>query len=240
MKLSLQKLRGNFMSLTTHPWTGTTNSFLNMCVCIYTYVCVYMCVSLSCVQIFVTPMDCSPPGFSIHGICQARLLEWVAISFSNIYIYIAFGESKTPISVNSGQFAVNLNFFPVQFCHSVSAIRQSQSKVEEGTIEREGKDLWARKLRLLWRVARTLQILSSWQLEWGVGKEKHLHFTNEVTETQKIWIISQRSQRWKVADWVLQVCTQGRLLISIYGFEIPCVILAGGRDGFLWLIWESD
>ena len=28
------------------------------------------------------PMDCSPPGSSTHGIFQARVLEWVAISFS--------------------------------------------------------------------------------------------------------------------------------------------------------------
>ena len=28
------------------------------------------------------PTDCSLPGFSIHGIFQARILEWVAISFS--------------------------------------------------------------------------------------------------------------------------------------------------------------
>ena len=28
------------------------------------------------------PMDSSLPGFSIHGILQARILEWVAISFS--------------------------------------------------------------------------------------------------------------------------------------------------------------
>ena len=28
------------------------------------------------------PMDCSPPGFSVHGIFQARILEWVAIPFS--------------------------------------------------------------------------------------------------------------------------------------------------------------
>ena len=28
------------------------------------------------------PMDWSPPGFSVHGILQARILEWVAISFS--------------------------------------------------------------------------------------------------------------------------------------------------------------
>ena len=27
------------------------------------------------------PMDYSPPGFSVHGILQARILEWVAISF---------------------------------------------------------------------------------------------------------------------------------------------------------------
>ena len=28
------------------------------------------------------PMDCSPPGSSVHGIFQARILEWVAISSS--------------------------------------------------------------------------------------------------------------------------------------------------------------
>ena len=28
------------------------------------------------------PVDCSPPGSSVHGILQARILEWVDISFS--------------------------------------------------------------------------------------------------------------------------------------------------------------
>ena len=28
------------------------------------------------------PMDCSTPGSSVHGILQARILEWVAIPFS--------------------------------------------------------------------------------------------------------------------------------------------------------------
>ena len=32
--------------------------------------------------ILCDPMDCSPPGSSAHGIPQARILEWVAISFS--------------------------------------------------------------------------------------------------------------------------------------------------------------
>ena len=29
------------------------------------------------------PIDGSPPGFPVSGILQARILEWVAISFSN-------------------------------------------------------------------------------------------------------------------------------------------------------------
>ena len=36
-------------------------------------------------QSFLTlcdPMDCNPPGSSVHEILQARLLQWVAISFS--------------------------------------------------------------------------------------------------------------------------------------------------------------
>ena len=32
------------------------------------------------------PMDCSLPGSSVHGIFQARVLEWVAIAFSGIKI----------------------------------------------------------------------------------------------------------------------------------------------------------
>ena len=38
-------------------------------------------VAQSCLTI-CDPMDCSPPGSSIHGIFQARILEWSGISFS--------------------------------------------------------------------------------------------------------------------------------------------------------------
>ena len=38
-------------------------------------------VTKSC-PILCNPMDCSPPGSSVHGISQARILEWVDISFS--------------------------------------------------------------------------------------------------------------------------------------------------------------
>ena len=32
------------------------------------------------------PVDCSLPGSSIHGIFQARVLEWGAIAFSRVYL----------------------------------------------------------------------------------------------------------------------------------------------------------
>ena len=38
------------------------------------------------------PMGCSLPGSSVHGILQARVLEWVAIAFSNNKLLM----TKTP------------------------------------------------------------------------------------------------------------------------------------------------
>ena len=46
--------------------------------------CVCMCVcsvAQSCLTLCY-PMDCSPPGSSVHGISPARIPEWVSISFS--------------------------------------------------------------------------------------------------------------------------------------------------------------
>ena len=43
--------------------------------------CVCVLVAQSCPTL-CDPLDCSPPGPSVHGILQARILEWVAIPFS--------------------------------------------------------------------------------------------------------------------------------------------------------------
>ena len=45
-------------------------------------------VTRSCLTLS-DPMDCSLPGSSVHGIFQARVLEWVVISFSNSHCTIA-------------------------------------------------------------------------------------------------------------------------------------------------------
>ena len=43
---------------------------------------VFVVQSLSCVQLFFDPIDCTPLGSSVHEISQPKTLEWVAISFS--------------------------------------------------------------------------------------------------------------------------------------------------------------
>ena len=51
----------------------------SVCVCVC--VCVCVLVAQSCLTLS-DPMDCSLQDISVHGILQARILEWVATSFS--------------------------------------------------------------------------------------------------------------------------------------------------------------
>ena len=44
-------------------------------------------VAQSCLTL-CDPVDCSLPGSSVHGIFQARVLQWVAIAFSEYNVYI--------------------------------------------------------------------------------------------------------------------------------------------------------
>ena len=44
---------------------------------------IYMCVHAQLCPTLCDPMNCSPPGSSVHGILHARILEWVVISSSN-------------------------------------------------------------------------------------------------------------------------------------------------------------
>ena len=46
-------------------------------------------------------MDCSRPGYSVHGVFQARVLEWVAISFSRRSYW---PQDRTPVSCIAGKF----------------------------------------------------------------------------------------------------------------------------------------
>ena len=56
--------------------------FEHINICLYIHCCCCCLVSQSC-YILWESMDCCPLGSSVHGIFQARILEWVAISFSS-------------------------------------------------------------------------------------------------------------------------------------------------------------
>ena len=56
-------------------------TYSSMCdLCTFRPTCTCLCVCI--VRSDSDPMDKSPPGFSVHGILQARILKWVPISFS--------------------------------------------------------------------------------------------------------------------------------------------------------------
>ena len=75
---------------------------------------------LSHVRLFYDPMDCSPPGSSVHGILQARILEWVAISFS---------RGSSPPRNRTHVFCIARGFFTTGL----------PGTIEEERIENEGK-----------------------------------------------------------------------------------------------------
>ena len=80
-----------------HPWdspgknTGVGCHFLLQCMKVKSESEVAQsCPTLS------DPMDCSPPGSSVHGIFQARVLEWGAIAFSRYMYGISKKKKKIP------------------------------------------------------------------------------------------------------------------------------------------------
>ena len=50
----------------------------------YWKACVCMCLVAQLCPTLCDPMDCSPPASSVHGILQARILEWVAMPSSKV------------------------------------------------------------------------------------------------------------------------------------------------------------
>ena len=65
-----------------------TPLYMIMCVNLYMYciVLILLLLSHSDLSDSYDPMDYSPPGFSLHGIFQVRILELAAISFTNVYV----------------------------------------------------------------------------------------------------------------------------------------------------------
>ena len=63
-------------------------------------VCVCVLVAQSCLTL-CDPVDCSPPGSSVHGILPARILEWVAIPFSRGFSNPGIEPESSPLQAES-------------------------------------------------------------------------------------------------------------------------------------------
>ena len=72
-----------------YPWRILEG--LCVCVCLVTQSCLTLC----------DPMDCSPPGSSVHGSLQARTLEWVAMPSSKLSSQPRGGTRSPSLQVDS-------------------------------------------------------------------------------------------------------------------------------------------
>ena len=92
------------------------------------------------------PLDCSPPGSSVHAISQARILEWVAISFSRgsswprdrtyvfctgrwiLYLWAHQGSPQRALGgiANSCEGVRGWSFSAGHFCHHTVLLNDSR------------------------------------------------------------------------------------------------------------------
>ena len=92
---------------------------------------VCMLSHFSCVWLFCNPTDCSLLGSSVHGVLQARILEWVAIPLSK-------GSSQPrdrPGSITGGLYSLileNIQRIYLYINNSYSIIKRQTSPVEKG------------------------------------------------------------------------------------------------------------
>ena len=100
----------------TKSWTQLKRLSMLSMQCVY----VNAAKSLQSCPTLSDPTDCSLPGSSVHGIFQARVLEWGAISFANICqnhhsIYLL----SLPLCTHKFIFYIYISISALQICSSV-------------------------------------------------------------------------------------------------------------------------
>ena len=118
--LKNKKLRKQKEMAVMRSWSGETHPYSDIswgpCLCLCS-------VAKSCLTLWDL-MDCSAPGSSVHGILQARILEWAAISFSRgscqprdwtCVSCLAGGLFAIESPGNPGSLVARLLYFPACF-----------------------------------------------------------------------------------------------------------------------------
>ena len=148
------------------------------------------------------PMDCSLPGSSVHGILQARVLEWVAIALSTIQVRETENQFSSLILV---QLFVN----PWAAVHQASlSITHSQSLFKLMSVESvipSNHLILCRPLLLLPSVFSSIRVFSNESVLY-IRWPKYWSFSFSISPTNEYsGLISFRM------DWLYLLAVQGTL-----------------------------
>ena len=170
------------------------------------------------------PMDCSPPGSSVHGILQARILEWVAISFSR---GSSWPRDRTQVSRTAGRHfylwatreapnhlkaeyqrtdAFKLwdwrRFKSPLDCKEIKPInpKGNQSWIFFGRMDAEAPTLWSPDSHS-WLIGKDPDARKDWRQKKRAAEEEMVSITNSIDmNLSKLWEILKDRGAW--SQWV--------------------------------------
>ena len=135
------------------------------------------------------PMDCSPPGSTVHGILQARILEWVAISFSR-------GSSRPRDQTQVSHIAGSLFTDQVFRKDTWSPLIKNPPPTHS-----QGYSSHSRCISYFLRISRKL----SWE---NIYRSKTLVFGEEGKDLCTVWISLGTEQSRFGRQWLICVCVR--------------------------------
>ena len=141
-----------------HNWAVLKGRCLSVCVSLCVCVCVCVLVAQLCPTL-CDPTDYSPPGFSVHGILQARVLEWITIPFS---IGTSKCRGRTLVSCITGRF------FTV-WATGKSSWALCHKSPPRSHVGLEGSLIMSRHLALTW--CSRMETFRPWAEPWCVSAE---------------------------------------------------------------------
>ena len=114
-----------------------------------------------------SPTDCGPTGPSVHGILQARILEWIAISFSRASSQPSDQNLVSYVSCMAGGFfTISTPWETPRYASNTTLMAESQEdlkfllmRVKEES-EKAGLKLNIKKMKIM-----TSSPITSWQIE---------------------------------------------------------------------------
>ena len=138
------------------------------------------------------PVDCSPPSSSVHGILQARILEWVSISFSR-------GSSqprdRTQVSHIAGRH--------FNLCTTRDALKYKNTVSQKTSY----RDTELQKEKVTQGVSKTLGITYYFHCAWRPQSSGKVERANQFLKSAIKKITQETSLEWKGGLPIALLCT---------------------------------